>query len=135
MVIHNVKRLPVVEEADRLKGIVGLSGLPRILLRRDDTIRDVITRNLLQRTLNLAPSDVRAVAHEGRVSLRGSVGGSNLVPIIERLCRTRRLTRPPRPPRSSAHTIEAIAEAIAPTSIRIRLQPPNTIRLAPATLN
>ncbi|MDH6455792.1 MULTISPECIES: CBS domain-containing protein [unclassified Streptomyces] len=87
MALRNVKRLPVVDEADRLVGIVSRGDLLRVFLRRDDAIRDEITKDVLQRTLQLAPSDVTAEVHEGRVTLRGAVEASSLIPIIERLCR------------------------------------------------
>ncbi|WP_020139480.1 CBS domain-containing protein [Streptomyces sp. 351MFTsu5.1] len=87
MALHHVKRLPVVDEADQLKGIVSRGDLLRIFLRRDDAIRDEITGDVLRRTLNLAPSDVTAEVHEGRVTLRGTVEASSLIPVIERLCR------------------------------------------------
>ncbi|MDH6521598.1 CBS domain-containing protein [Streptomyces sp. SAI-135] len=86
MALHKVKRLPVVDEADRLKGIVSRGDLLRTFLRRDDAIRDEITKDVLQRTLNLAPSDVTAEVHEGVVTLRGAVEASSLIPVIERLC-------------------------------------------------
>ncbi|WP_329600065.1 CBS domain-containing protein [Streptomyces pseudovenezuelae] len=87
MALHHVKRLPVVDEADQLKGIVSRGDLLRIFLRRDDAIRDEITGDVLRRTLNLAPSDVTAEVHEGRVTLGGCVESSSLIPVIERLCR------------------------------------------------
>ncbi|MEU7158844.1 transposase [Streptomyces chrestomyceticus] len=46
----------------------------------------------------------------------------------------RRLTRPPRPPRTASHPVEA-KTATAPRPIRLRLQQPRTIRLAPAALS
>jgi len=87
MAAHNVKRLPVVDEADRLQGIVSRGDLLRIFLRRDDAIHDEITRDVLRQTLRLTPSDVTVAVHEGRVTLRGTVESSSLVPIVERLCK------------------------------------------------
>ncbi|MEU9190788.1 IS5 family transposase [Streptomyces sp. NPDC048484] len=46
----------------------------------------------------------------------------------------RRLTRPPRPPRSSPHPVEPVKTAGSPKPIRIRMHQPQTIRLAPAAL-
>ncbi|MFE9009504.1 hypothetical protein ACFYOY_46855 [Streptomyces sp. NPDC007875] len=46
----------------------------------------------------------------------------------------RRLTRPPRPPRAAPHAVEPVKTAYTPMPIRIRMQPRNTIRLAPADL-
>ncbi len=87
MAAQNVKRLPVVDEADRLRGIVSRSDLLRIFLRGDDAIRDEITRDVLRRTLDLAPSNVTVEVCEGQVTLGGSVEVSGLIPIVERLCR------------------------------------------------
>ncbi|MBK3639848.1 MULTISPECIES: CBS domain-containing protein [Streptomyces] len=87
MALRNVKRLPVVDEADRLRGIVSRGDILRIFLRRDDAIRDEITQDVLQRTLHLTPAEVTAEVHEGKVTLQGSVEANSLIPIIERLCR------------------------------------------------
>ncbi|MEU6379858.1 CBS domain-containing protein [Streptomyces sp. NPDC046909] len=88
MALQNVKRLPVVDEADRLQGIVSRGDLLRIFLRRDDAIRDEISGDVLRRTLGLAPLEVTADVREGQVTLRGSVETKSLIPVIERLCRS-----------------------------------------------
>ncbi|MFP1625556.1 CBS domain-containing protein [Streptomyces sp. 5K101] len=88
MEVHGVKRLPVVDETDRLQGIVSRSDLLRVFLRRDDAIREEITEDVLQKTLGLAPSEVTAEVREGQVTLGGSVELKSLIPIIERLCRS-----------------------------------------------
>jgi CBS domain-containing protein len=88
MAAHNVKRLLVVDEADRLRGIVSRGDLLRIFLRRDDAIRDEITHDVLQQTLGLAPSEVTVEVSEGQVTLGGSVEVNSLIPILERLCRS-----------------------------------------------
>jgi len=88
MAVQNVKRLPVVDETDRLQGIVSRGDLLRIFLRRDDAIRDEITGDVLQRTLRLLPSEVTVDVHEGQVTLGGSAEVKSLIPVIERLCRS-----------------------------------------------
>jgi CBS domain-containing protein len=85
---RHVKRLPVVDEADRLLGIVSRGDLLRIFLRRDDAIRDEITDDVLRRTMGLGPSEVTVDVREGQVSLGGSVEFGSLIPVIERLCRS-----------------------------------------------
>ncbi|MGW2744120.1 CBS domain-containing protein [Streptomyces sp. NPDC001450] len=87
MEAQHVKRLPVVDEADRLKGIVSRGDLLRIFLRRDDAIREEITGDVLGRTMGLDPSEVTVEVHAGRVHLGGSVEFRSLVPVIEQLCR------------------------------------------------
>ncbi|WP_055491302.1 CBS domain-containing protein [Streptomyces sp. TP-A0356] len=87
MEVQKVKRLPVVDEADRLVGIVSRGDLLRIFLRRDDSVRDEITRDVLERALGPAASDVTVDVREGQVTLGGSVGFKSLVPIVEQLCR------------------------------------------------
>lgn len=87
MAVQNVKRLPVVDETDRLQGIVSRGDLLRIFLRRDDAIRDEITVDVLQRTLRLLPSEVTVDVREGQVTLGGSAEVKSLIPVIERLCR------------------------------------------------
>ncbi|WBO62176.1 CBS domain-containing protein [Streptomyces camelliae] len=88
MAVQNVKRLPVVDETDRLQGIVSRGDLLRIFLRRDDAIRDEITVDVLQQTLRLLPSEVTVEVREGQVTLGGSVEVKSLIPVIERLCRS-----------------------------------------------
>ncbi|MFJ2302466.1 CBS domain-containing protein [Streptomyces sp. NPDC087787] len=87
METQHVKRLPVVDEADRLLGIVSRGDLLRIFLRRDEAIRDEITGDLLRRTLGLDPRDVTAEVRDGRVTLTGIVEYRSLIPVIEQLCR------------------------------------------------
>ncbi|MFE2643839.1 CBS domain-containing protein [Streptomyces nigra] len=88
MEVHHVKRLPVVDETDRLLGILSRSDLLRLFLRRDDAIRDEITGDVLRATMGLTFSEVSVDVREGQVSLRGSVEYRSQVPIIERLCRS-----------------------------------------------
>ncbi|WP_225101666.1 CBS domain-containing protein [Streptomyces sp. CoH27] len=87
MEAQHVKRLPVVDEADRLLGIVSRGDLLRIFLRRDDAIRDEITQDVLRRTMGLVPSEVTVEVREGRVTLGGAVEYRSLIPVIEQLCR------------------------------------------------
>jgi CBS domain-containing protein len=88
MAAHSVKRLPVVDEADRLQGIVSRGDLLRIFLRHDDAIRDEITGDVLRGTLGPAASDVTVEVRDGQVTLGGSAEVENLIPVIERLCRS-----------------------------------------------
>lgn len=84
---RNIRRLPVVDETDKLLGIITRGDLLRVFLRHDDAIRDEIERDLLRRTLRLAPSAMTVDVREGEVTLNGSVEARSLIPVIVRLCR------------------------------------------------
>ncbi|WP_223267406.1 CBS domain-containing protein [Streptosporangium nondiastaticum] len=88
MTTQNVKRLPVVDETDKLVGIVSRADVLRVFLREDDAIRSEIERDLLEHTVGLAPSAVRAEVSEGQVTLTGNVEARSAIPLIERLCRS-----------------------------------------------
>ncbi|PWI17954.1 inosine-5'-monophosphate dehydrogenase [Streptomyces sp. Act143] len=88
MEVHHVKRLPVVDDTDTLRGIVSRGDLLRVFLRRDDAIRDEITGDVLRRTMGLTSSEVTAEVREGQVTLGGCVEYKSLIPVIERLCRS-----------------------------------------------
>lgn len=69
METRHIKRLPVVDETDRLLGIVSRGDLLRIFLRRDDAIRDEITEDVLRRTMGLVPGgDGRRARRAGQPS-------------------------------------------------------------------
>ncbi|MGX1372636.1 CBS-domain-containing membrane protein [Streptomyces canus] len=83
---HHVKRLPVVDEADRLVGLVSRADLLRVFLRGDSAIREEISGEVLLRTLGIAPGTVTAQVIDGRVALKGTVERKSLVPVLIRLC-------------------------------------------------
>ncbi|MFI9626032.1 CBS domain-containing protein [Streptomyces sp. NPDC052042] len=88
MEVQGVKRLPVVDETDRLLGIVSRRDLLRVFLRRDEAIREEIERDVLRRTMGLDPATVTVDVREGEVVLGGSVEFKSLIPVVERLCRS-----------------------------------------------
>ncbi|KUN82766.1 CBS domain-containing protein [Streptomyces griseoruber] len=83
---HHVKRLPVVDEADRLVGLVSRADLLRVFLRGDSAIREEITGEVLIRALGITPGAVTVRVVDGRVSLTGTVERKSLVPVVVRLC-------------------------------------------------
>lgn len=85
---HRVKRLPVVDEAGRLIGIVSRADLLRVFLRHDGAIREEIVHDVLGRTLWLAPGTVDVVVRDGVVLLNGRLPRRSMVPLVERLCRS-----------------------------------------------
>ncbi|MGW5114252.1 CBS domain-containing protein [Streptomyces noursei] len=85
MAHHRVKRLPVVDDVGRLVGIVSRADLLRVFLRRDLTIREEITTDVLTRALGLSPGEVTVQVTDGRVTLSGTVPQENFIPIAVRL--------------------------------------------------
>ncbi|RAG86817.1 inosine-5'-monophosphate dehydrogenase [Streptacidiphilus pinicola] len=85
---HHVKRLPVVDETDRLVGIVSRSDLLRVFLRDDRAIRGEIISEVLQRVMLIEPATVSVEVKDGVVSLQGQLERKSLIPITERLCRS-----------------------------------------------
>lgn len=83
---HQVKRLPVVDDAGRLVGMVSRADLLRIFLRHDRAIREEIVEDVLTRTLGIAPSSVSVEVDDGRVTLSGTVERAGQIPAVRRLC-------------------------------------------------
>lgn len=86
MEVQHIKRLPVVDDTDRLLGIISRRDLLQVFLRRDDAIREEIERDVLQDTVGLAPTQVSVGVAGGRVTLQGVIESRSLIPIIVRLC-------------------------------------------------
>lgn len=85
---RQVKRLPVVDAAGRLIGILSRSDLLQLFLRRDHAIQEEILEDVLTRTLGLSPSSLTVEVTDGLVTLSGTVGRRSLVPIVLRLCQS-----------------------------------------------
>ena len=85
---ERVKRLPVVDEAGRLVGIVIRSDLLRVFLRHDTAIREEIRAEVLRRVLGIDPDALDVQVHNGRVTLTGTLDHHGQAPVVERLCRS-----------------------------------------------
>ncbi|MFD9460328.1 CBS domain-containing protein [Streptomyces sp. NPDC060027] len=73
MAQNRVERLPVVDEEDRLVGIVTRRDLLQVFLRPDREIRSEVLDEVLVRSLSLTPQTVTVSVHEGVVTLDGHV--------------------------------------------------------------
>ncbi|GGO90488.1 CBS domain-containing protein [Wenjunlia tyrosinilytica] len=83
---NHIKRLPVIDDTDRLVGVVSRSDLLRVFLRKDDAIRAEIVEDVVVRTLGEAPSTIGVTVDHGKVVLSGSVCRKGTVPVLVRLC-------------------------------------------------
>jgi CBS domain-containing protein len=73
MAQHRVERLPVVDEEDRVVGIVTRRDLIQVFLQPDAKIRRMVIDEVLVRSLWLAPSSVEVGVDAGVVTLTGHV--------------------------------------------------------------
>ncbi|MFF4161241.1 CBS domain-containing protein [Streptomyces sp. NPDC001678] len=81
---HRVNRLPVVDEEDRLIGIVTRSDLLRVFMRTDEEIHAEITDELLPRLIGPAAGAVAVSVGDGVVTLTGRVPDGDVVPALIR---------------------------------------------------
>lgn len=82
---HRIKRLPVVDEEERLVGIVTRHDLLQMFLRPDDDIRAEVVDEVLVRTLWLTPQIITVSVRGGVVELAGKLERRSEVPIALRL--------------------------------------------------
>ncbi|GGM68085.1 CBS domain-containing protein [Dactylosporangium sucinum] len=84
---HRVKRLPVVDDDERLVGVVARRDLLRRYLRDDDEIRGAVIDGVLRGVLWLDPMEVVVAVKEGHVTLAGQVDRRSTAQIAVRLVR------------------------------------------------
>ncbi|MEU6776612.1 CBS domain-containing protein [Streptomyces sp. NPDC046759] len=85
MAVHHVKRLPVVDAEDGLRGIVSRGDLLSIFLRSDEDIEEEVRRTVVS---YLFPAHAHAIdvsVRDGVVGLRGPVHDTSLIWVAERL--------------------------------------------------
>jgi CBS domain-containing protein len=73
MLEQGVKRLPVVDEAGALVGIVTRADLVRAFVRSDEEIAREIREDVIRRSLWIEPDSVEVVVERGEVRLAGEV--------------------------------------------------------------
>ncbi|MGW3565933.1 CBS domain-containing protein [Streptomyces sp. NPDC000941] len=85
MARHGVERLPVIDEEDRLIGIVTRRDLLGVFLRPDHEIRAEVIDEVLVRSLWLLPHAVDVTVTDGVVRLEGQLERHSEVPIAVRM--------------------------------------------------
>lgn len=85
---RRVKRLAVVDGADRLVGFLTRTDLLRVFVRQDRAVRREIADEVLYRTLGIGPTQVTVTVTDGRVTLQGIVADRATLPVVDRLTRT-----------------------------------------------
>lgn len=85
MARYGVERLPVIDEEDRLIGIVTRRDLLRVFLRPDHEIRAEVIDEVLVRSLWLLPHAVDVTVTDGVVRLEGQLERHSEVPIAVRM--------------------------------------------------
>jgi CBS domain-containing protein len=82
---HNIKRLPVVDEAGKLVGIVSSKDLLTVFLRKDEDIRDEIVEQVFARGIGLVvnPATVTVDVHDGEAVLTGQLDLKSQLLLVE----------------------------------------------------
>ncbi|MFB7504836.1 CBS domain-containing protein [Streptomyces broussonetiae] len=73
MTLHGIERLPVVDEEDRLVGIVTRRDLLQVFVRTDEEIRQAVRSEVLVDALRLGPNTVDVDVYDGVVTLTGQL--------------------------------------------------------------
>ena len=78
---HGIKRLPVVDPAGPLLGIVSRADLLKVFLRADAEIAQEVRQEVLMRAMWVNPDTVTVKVHDGIVTLSGQLERRSLIPI------------------------------------------------------
>ncbi|THA81708.1 CBS domain-containing protein [Streptomyces sp. A0592] len=85
MTRRGIERLPVVDEEDRLVGIVTRRDLLRLFVRPDSEIRRRVADEVLAEVLDVPPGDIDVHVVDGIVTLEGSIECRSRLPVLLRL--------------------------------------------------
>ena len=87
MVVQDVKRLPVVDDEDRLLGIISRLDIVAVFTRPDEIIEDEIREDLIRRVLFIDPDAIEVSVAGGVATFRGEIGTRNEARLLEELAR------------------------------------------------
>jgi CBS-domain-containing membrane protein len=84
---HQIKRLPVLDPAGPLLGIVSRADLLKVFLRADADIAREVRQQVLRRAMWIDPDTVAVEVRDGVVALTGQLERRSLIPITVNLVR------------------------------------------------
>ncbi|MFK0266153.1 CBS domain-containing protein [Streptomyces angustmyceticus] len=87
MAFKSVKRLPVVDAAGLLQGIVSRSDLLKVFLRSDEDLAGEVRADVVGRLFGDSAKDLQVTVADGVVTLHGAVRDPSLLPVAARLVR------------------------------------------------
>lgn len=89
LTVHNIKRLPVLDDAGKLVGIVSRKDLLTVFLRPDAEIREDIVRNVFEFGLGMpvSPAVLTVTVHDGKVTLEGQIELKSQLDLVEQMAR------------------------------------------------
>ncbi|MCC5477817.1 CBS domain-containing protein [Streptomyces barringtoniae] len=87
MAQEGVKRLPVVDDAGLLAGIVSRTDLLKVFLRDDEDIAEEVRREVVSYLFPAPASAIHVDVHDGVVTLTGRIRDTALVPVAAHLVR------------------------------------------------
>jgi len=87
MAVEHVKRLPVVDDAGRLRAIVSRGDLLKVFLRSDEDIEEEVRRTVVSYLFPALSHTIHVSSHDGIVTLRGKVQDPSLAWVAEHLVR------------------------------------------------
>ena len=87
MVVQDVKRLPVVDDEDRLLGIISRLDIVAVFTRPDEIIEDEIREDLIRRVLFVDPDAIEVSVAGGVATFRGEIGTRTEARLLEEVAR------------------------------------------------
>lgn len=84
---HGVKRLPVVDTAGRLVGVVSRADVLRAFLRADDEIARDIEQHVIMGVMSIEPAAIRVRVCDGMVVLSGQLERKSMIALTGALAR------------------------------------------------
>ncbi|MGY5126496.1 CBS domain-containing protein [Streptomyces nigrescens] len=85
MAFKSVKRLPVVDGAGLLQGIVSRADLLKVFLRADEDLAAEVRTEIIGRLFGAAAGDLAVSVTDGVVTLSGTIRDPSLLPVTARL--------------------------------------------------